>query len=168
MVTNTDQWEGLARKEAWKWASRLLRDIVRKDDRDWEGELRAVIPMHTTMHGFKYKFCLDDVPEEMLEMCIIPGLRANNHKVKRVEADENILQKKKSEERKMQMRQRVADIGDAGALKSTIDKLQELRGDSGAEEKRRRFADAAMSVLLTSVTVGAARMEDAEQSRQIQ
>ena len=70
--------------------------------------------------------------------------------------------KKKSEVRLQEIQSRAAQIGDVEDLKATIDRLQTLRGHGGSESKRQRFADGAMNVLSTSITVGSARLEDAK------
>ena len=168
LVTKRDHSEGYAkRKEAWTWASKFLHDIVQEDDREWQGELIGAIPVGLTMNGFKYKIILDDVPPEMIEICIIPGLQAKACKVARVNEEDQSRNKQWADEKKKRIIQSVADIGNTGSLQSTIDQLKAMRGDGGEPEKRRRFADSAMSVLLTSVQVGAARMEEAERSHQV-
>ena len=125
LVTKRDHSEGYAkRKDAWTWASKFLRDIVQEDDREWQGELIGAIPVGLTMNGFKYKFILDDVPPEMIEICIIPGLRAKACKVVRVHEEDQSRQWQQAQDRKKRRSQCVLDIGNTGSLQSTIDELK--------------------------------------------
>ena len=159
IITKLEQWEQYSRKEAYAWASMLLRRIVEKDGMCWKGEMKAVIPMGMSVGGSRYKAVLVDVPEEMIETSIIPGLQGQECNVKRMEKDLQDQDRKNSAARFEQIQSRLTQIGNVADMKATIDRLSMLRGDGGTEAKRQRFAQGAMTVLCTSVAVGSAHLE---------
>ena len=162
IITKLDQWEPYSRREAYAWASVLLRSIVEKADMRWQGEMKAVIPMGMSVTGCRYKAVLIDVPEQMIDHTIIPGLQGQQCTVQKMQKDLQAQDRKKSAERLKQIQSRVAQIGNVADQKATIDRLSMLHGDGGPEAKRQKFAQGAMTVLKTSVAVGSANLEEAQ------
>ena len=74
VITKLDQWEPYSRKDAYGWASVLLRGIVEKAELRWRGEMKAVIPIGMSVTGCRYNAVLSDVPEELILDTILPGL----------------------------------------------------------------------------------------------
>ena len=118
--------------------------------------------MKMSMTGCRYKAVLEDVPEEIIEQSIIPGLAGQGCTVKRMQKDLQERDKEKSAARLLRIQSRVNEIGNVAEMKATIDRLSLLHGDGGKEAKRQRFAQGAMTVLKTSVTVGSANLEEAQ------
>ena len=162
IITKLDQPEPYTRREAYARISTLLRSIVEKDDMRWQGEMKTIAPMGMSVTGSRYKAVLVDVPEEMIAQSIIPGLEVHGCTVKRMQKDLQALDKKRSNQRLEQIRSRVDHIGDVADIKATIDRLSALRGDGGSADKKRRFAQGAMTVLSTSMVVGSAHLEEAK------
>ena len=162
ITTKLDQWEPYSRKEAYAWASVLLRSIVEKAEMRWQGEMKAVIPIGMSVTGCRYKAVLSDVPEEMIDDTIMPGLQGQKCTVQRMQKDLQAQDRKKSAARLQQIQSRVAQVGNVAALNATIDRLSTLHGGGGSEVKRQKFAQGAMSVLKTSVAVASANLEEAK------
>ena len=119
--------------------------------------------MTMSMTGYRYKAVLKDVPEDIIERSIIPGLTGQNCIVTRMQKDLEAQDRKRSALHKVAIQSRIAQIGNVAAMTATIDRLANLYGDGGSEAKKQRFAQGAMTVLSTSVAVGSAHLEEAKQ-----
>ena len=148
------------RKEAYVWASSLLRHIIAKADASWEGELKVVLPLKPTVTGFLYKMVFTNVPDALMENVIVPGIQEQQCTVERVQKDLAAEQRRNSESRMIQIRSRIDAIGNVSKMQQTIGRLMEMRGEGGPETKKRKFSEGAMDVLKTSVKVGAAKLAE--------
>ena len=162
LITKLDQWERFQRPEAYLWVSKLLRSIAAKDDMRFQGELKAVIPIGVSLTGCRYKVVFSDMPEETIDVIIIPGIIENDCTVRKMAKDLQAEDKKNSMRRLEDIRSRVASIGNVSKITSMIDRLSTTHGDGGPENKRQKFAQGAMTVLKTAVAVGSANLEEAQ------
>lgn len=75
MVTRldcTETWVG--RTEAYDWATAIVRHTCQSSGATWKGELKTVIPVKSVVNGFVFKFILIDVPEDIVQSVLRPGL----------------------------------------------------------------------------------------------
>ena len=162
LVTNLQQTEILERGPAFKWIVALIREFMLRTDHESEGQVKAVFPFGVNTQGCRYKVILEDFPSHVLDQTIIPGFEAHQCAVKKVDADRNVEDKKRSHERMLDIRSRVKSIGAVDRMESLIKDLKDMRGNGGKVAKKEQFAEDAMSVLKTSVKVGAANLEEAK------
>ena len=143
------QW--VDRKTAYADFSKVLRDVCSRGEQEWEGQLKAVIPMRPSVDGFLFKLVFCAVPDELLERTIIPGLEIQGHPIKKMAADAEAQGRTNASKVLGNKRKRMEDATDFGNPKSTVDKLIQMRGDGGPENKTRRFANGHQSLLSTSM-----------------
>ena len=66
-----DDW--VSRQEAYKWALQIVRRATHDASATWEGDLRQVVPVRTTITGMMLKLHFVGVPESLMTSVIIPG-----------------------------------------------------------------------------------------------
>ena len=160
LVTVAGQFEGwVDRREAYEWASNIIRDAVRDAGTFFEGELRAVIPLGNTVAGVKIKLQFADVPEALMNSIIRPAFERTSQ-VTKLTADQvkqaRAMGSVKAEERKKNARA----IGDVETVKDTIQQLMKLRGDGGHPSKKQKFAENCANMLDRSQRVATSRMRE--------
>ena len=160
-ITVQDEWESMPRVEAHNWLSKLFRKITKNDNATWEGELRSVQPIPSGIEGCKYKVVLYDVPEELIDSSIIPGLKAEGCLVKKA-ATSVVEEDRKNAKRKWDnIKSRLDAVGNVEQVQETINKLYDMHGCGGEEEKRQKFSQEAMSVFKTSMVVASSDLKEA-------
>ena len=140
----------VSRPEAYEWATAIVRHICQSSGATWQGQLKAAIPLKSVINGFLFKIILIDVPEDMIQSVLIPGLEQRQCTVKRMEhrmaeADRKLAQIRVSEAKK-----RAHQLGDVETMASLIKDLKDMRGNGGPEAKSRKFGNDAMSALSIS------------------
>ena len=66
----------VSRQQAYDWAKGLIRDICQSAGANFDGQLKAAIPLKSVITGFLYKLVFQDVPEELICSTVIPGMEA--------------------------------------------------------------------------------------------
>ena len=81
MVTVSGQFdEWVTRKEAYKWALKIVRKATHDASAMWEGDLHKVIPLRATITGMRFKLHFVGVPESLMTSVIIPGFEKKTAK----------------------------------------------------------------------------------------
>ena len=145
----------------------MLKEILAEADTGMEGDLKTVIPIGQSLHGFKYKFIFEGTPESLMRDVLVAGMEEKHQcAVKRIHKDVANLQRRESEARVQGIRKRVTALSDLEKVNATIAALIALRGEGGPEKKRIKFSDQAMSLISTSSRIAACNLRENREERQ--
>ena len=113
MVTRTDCKDThVTRPAGYEWAKELIRHICQSTGATWEGQLKAVVPLRSVINGFLFKVILIDVPEELIQRVLVPGMEQRLCTVKRMESQVAEADRKQANMRIAQVKKRVHDLAD--------------------------------------------------------
>jgi hypothetical protein len=148
------------RSDALTWGMAMIREIMSESEAKWEGNLKAVIPLTEQVEGFLYKMIFHDVPEELLRSVVIPGMQLMGCNARFEPRAVTAMHRRNMETTIYTVKDRVRDIGNVGPMQTTLTKIMDMRGEGGPEAKRRKCGNEAMSILHTSVKIGAHKLEE--------
>ena len=101
------------RPAAYKWADKMLKEILAEADTGMEGDLKTVIPIGQSLHGFKYKFIFEGTPDSLMRDVLVAGMEEKHQcTMKRIQKDVADLQRRESEARVRAIRKRVTALSD--------------------------------------------------------
>ena len=102
----------VTRPAAHEWATALIRHICQSTGETLEGQLKAAIPLTSVINGFLFKVILMDVPEELIQRALVPGMQQRQCKVKIMERQIAEADRKRANVRMAQVKKRAHDLAD--------------------------------------------------------
>ena len=155
------------RPAAYKWADKMLKEILAEADTAMEGDLKTVIPIGQSLLGFKYKFIFEGTPDSLMRDVLVAGMEEKHQcAVKRIHKDVADLQRRESEARMHAIRKRVAALSNLECIQEKVAELIALRGNVALRKRGNKFSEQGLGVISTSTRVAACNLRKNQEERQ--